>query len=77
MDDSIALWNEHTRTLLSGDAVITLKDSGGSPRTQSTTTLPLRHSRGLSALPVEHLLPGHGPPIHFAAPWQPVAGGNR
>lgn len=28
----------------------------------------------LSALPVEHLRPGHGMPLHFASPWQPLRG---
>jgi glyoxylase-like metal-dependent hydrolase (beta-lactamase superfamily II) len=63
-DDSIALWNEHSRTLLSGDAVITI---GGQPRFAPDTVdeaAAARTSARLRTLPVEHLLPGHGLPIH-------------
>lgn len=69
-DDSICLWNRDSRTLLSGDAVFTAKgrprfapdivDAGAAARTEAR----------LRALPVEHLLPGHGLPIHATAMWE-------
>lgn len=68
-DDSIALWNEGSRTLLSGDAVITI---GGRARFAPDTVddaAAARTSARLRALPVEHLLPGHGLPIHAGSVW--------
>jgi glyoxylase-like metal-dependent hydrolase (beta-lactamase superfamily II) len=76
-DDSVALWNEQTRSLLSGDAVITVN---GRPVFAPDTVDEAASARTfarLSALPVEHLLPGHGLPIHYASPWQPVASSQR
>lgn len=63
-DDSIALWNETTRTLLSGDAVLTV---GGkvwhTPEIVDSTRAAATRQR-LEQLPVAHLLPGHGRPVH-------------
>lgn len=63
-DDGISFWHSASRTLLSGDAVITMRgkarfapdvvDSGAAARTEAR----------LRALPVEHVLPGHGRPLH-------------
>jgi glyoxylase-like metal-dependent hydrolase (beta-lactamase superfamily II) len=63
-DDSVALWNSTTRTLVSGDAVLTARgkawhtpeivDAGSAAATR----------RRLEELPVAHLLPGHGRPVH-------------
>lgn len=68
-DDSIALWNEDSRTLLSGDAVITI---GGKARFAPDIVdevAAVRTSTRLQNLPVEHLLPGHGLPIHARSVW--------
>lgn len=68
-DDSIALWHERTRTLLSGDAVLAI---GRRPRFAPDTIDELAATRTadrLRALPVEHLLPGHGSPLHDAQIW--------
>ncbi|MGH3560571.1 MAG: nitroreductase family deazaflavin-dependent oxidoreductase [Mycobacterium sp.] len=68
-DDSIALWNEDSRTLLSGDAVISIS---GQPRFAPDTVddnAAARTEAKLRALPVEHLLSGHGLPIHTTAMW--------
>ncbi|HXP32376.1 MAG TPA: hypothetical protein VN820_00090, partial [Acidimicrobiales bacterium] len=63
-DDSLAFWHAGTRTLLSGDAVLSV---GGrawiTPETvddaaSAETAARLRH------LDVAHLLPGHGRPVH-------------
>jgi glyoxylase-like metal-dependent hydrolase (beta-lactamase superfamily II) len=69
-DDSIALWNEDSRTLLAGDALFTTK---GKPRFASDTVddaAAARTETKLKALPVEHLLPGHGLPVHTATMWR-------
>lgn len=69
-DDSIALWHEPSRTLLSGDAVISIN---GAPRFAPDTVddaAAQRTQARLRALPVEHLLPGHGLPIHSSYVWQ-------
>lgn len=60
-DDHIALWNADTKTLLSGDAVINVR---GRPRFAPETVdeAAERTRQHLTTLPVEHLLPGHGPP---------------
>ncbi|WP_019926218.1 MBL fold metallo-hydrolase [Nocardia sp. BMG111209] len=68
-DDSIALWNAGTRTLLSGDAVLTIN---GRPRFAPDTVdveAAAETASRLRQLPVEHLLPGHGVPIHAPSVW--------
>jgi glyoxylase-like metal-dependent hydrolase (beta-lactamase superfamily II) len=68
-DDSIVLWNEATRTLISGDAVLSAHGRAWhtpetvDPHTAATTAARLRR------LPVEHLLPGHGRPVHATPVW--------
>ena len=62
-DDSVAFWHEGTKTLLSGDAVLTV---GGrawmTPETVDAVAGRLTAER-LRALDVDHLLPGHGRPV--------------
>jgi glyoxylase-like metal-dependent hydrolase (beta-lactamase superfamily II) len=63
-DDSIALWNPITRTLLSGDAVLTARGKvWHTPEIVDASTAAATRQR-LERLPVAHLLPGHGKPIH-------------
>lgn len=63
-DDSIAFWNPDTRTLLSGDAVLTAR--GRAWHTPEVVdTADANHTRArLERLEVAHLLPGHGHPVH-------------
>ena len=68
-DDSVALWHQASRTLLSGDAVITI---GGRARFAPDTideSAAARTRDRLRALPVEHLLPGHGLALHGTPVW--------
>lgn len=68
-DDSIAFWNEASRTLLTGDAVFS---TGGQPRFAPDIVdgaAAARTEAKLKALPVEHLLPGHGLPVHATTMW--------
>jgi glyoxylase-like metal-dependent hydrolase (beta-lactamase superfamily II) len=63
-DDGITFWHADSRTLLSGDAVITMH---GKPRFAPDTidvAAAARTKSRLHGLPVEHVLPGHGRPIH-------------
>ena len=63
-DDGIAFWHADSRTLLSGDAVITMY---GRPRFAPDTidaAASARTAARLRSLPVEHVLPGHGLPAH-------------
>lgn len=63
-DDGIAFWHADSRTLLSGDAVITMH---GQPRFAPDTidtAAAARTAARLRTLPVEYLLPGHGRPLH-------------
>ncbi len=63
-DDSIALWNPATRTLLSGDAVLTARgDVWHTPEIVDAASAAATRQR-LEELPVAHLLPGHGKPVH-------------
>jgi glyoxylase-like metal-dependent hydrolase (beta-lactamase superfamily II) len=63
-DDSIALWNPTTRTLLSGDAVLTARGKvWHTPEIVDRSTAAATRWR-LEQLPVAHLLPGHGKPVH-------------
>jgi glyoxylase-like metal-dependent hydrolase (beta-lactamase superfamily II) len=69
-DDHIALWNSGSRSLLSGDAVITVH---GWPRFAPDTVDDLAAAQTrqrLMELPVEHLLPGHGLPVHGRPVWR-------
>lgn len=63
-DDSVAFWNPTTRTLLSGDAIIS---AGGlawiTPETVDDSAHTSTGER-LRKLDVAHLLPGHGRPVH-------------
>lgn len=69
-DDSIALWHESSRTLLSGDAVITIRSVPRFAPDTIDAAAAARTSARLQALPVEHLLPGHGLPLHGVATWK-------
>ncbi len=63
-DDSIALWNPTTRTLLSGDAVLTVRGKAWhTPEIVDASSAAATRQR-LEELPVAHLLPGHGKPVH-------------
>jgi glyoxylase-like metal-dependent hydrolase (beta-lactamase superfamily II) len=63
-DDSIALWNPTTRTLLSGDAVLTVRGKvWHTPEIVDAASAATTRKR-LEELPVAHLLPGHGRPVH-------------
>lgn len=65
-DDSVALWNPATRTLLSGDAVLTVGGKAWhTPEIVDASTAAATRQR-LEELPVAHLLPGHGRPVHHA-----------
>lgn len=63
-DDGIAFWHADSGTLLSGDAVITMK---GYPRWAPDivdVAAAARTAERLRELRVQHLLPGHGVPLH-------------
>jgi glyoxylase-like metal-dependent hydrolase (beta-lactamase superfamily II) len=63
-DDSVAFWNPAARILLSGDAVLSAR--GRAWRTPETVDdgEAMRTRKRLEQLPVTHLLPGHGRPVH-------------
>ena len=63
-DDSIALWNPTTRTLLSGDAVLTVRGKVWHTPEIVDASSAAATRRRLEQLPVAHLLPGHGRPVH-------------
>jgi glyoxylase-like metal-dependent hydrolase (beta-lactamase superfamily II) len=65
-DDSVALWNANSKTLLSGDAVITVDGQPVFAPDTVDDTAAARTAARLRGLPVEHLLPGHGLPISNA-----------
>ncbi|OBF56991.1 MBL fold metallo-hydrolase [Mycobacterium sp. 852002-53434_SCH5985345] len=65
-DDSIALWNSTTRTLLSGDAVLTVRGKVWHTPEIVDPASAAATRRRLEELPVAHLLPGHGRPVHVA-----------
>ncbi|MQY31906.1 MBL fold metallo-hydrolase [Nocardia aurantia] len=69
-DDSVAFWHADSATLLSGDAVLSIR---GRPRFAPDTVdaeASRRTAARLRALPVEHLLPSHGKPIHARSVWE-------
>lgn len=65
-DCSICLYNAETRTLLSGDTVLTLDGRAWfNPEVVDLAAMDATEAR-LRALPIEHILPGHGLPISGA-----------
>lgn len=70
-DDSMAFWNPASRTLLSGDAVLTARGRAWhTPETVDDTAAQRTRER-VQQLPVAHLLPGHGRTVHDdATVWQ-------
>lgn len=61
---SACFWNHRTRTLLSGDAVLSLRDRAWFTPVLADEAAMERTESRLRTLDVEHLLPGHGRPIH-------------
>ncbi|WP_280265692.1 MBL fold metallo-hydrolase [Nocardia wallacei] len=68
-DDSIVFWNERTRTLLSGDAVVSMQGRARFAPDVVDASAAGRTRQRLLKLPVRHLLPGHGVPIHADSVW--------
>ncbi|MFF2554423.1 MBL fold metallo-hydrolase [Nocardia sp. NPDC058058] len=68
-DDSIVFWNERTRTLLSGDAVVSIHGRPCFAPDIVDAAAAKRTERRLRDLPVAHLLAGHGRPIHAESVW--------
>lgn len=69
-DDSIALWNDDSAALLCGDATFT---TDGRVRFAPDTVDDQAAERTvarLRSLPVEHLFPGHGLPVHGPSIWE-------
>lgn len=62
-DDSVSFYNEATRTLLSGDAVLSVGGRAWFNPECVDTDLSTRTEERLRSLDVEHLFPGHGRPI--------------
>lgn len=71
-DDSMVLWNESTRTLVSGDTVITARDRAWLTPEFIDVAAMRESARRLLRLPVEHLLPGHGRTVHADCVWDRV-----
>jgi glyoxylase-like metal-dependent hydrolase (beta-lactamase superfamily II) len=63
-DDSIAFWHEPSRTLISGDAAITMRGNARFAPDTVDDVAATKTAARLRSLPVEHLLPGHGQPIN-------------
>lgn len=59
-DDSMALWNQATGVLLSGDAVLSRQGRAWFTPEVCDPELAARTEERLRTLPVGHLLPGHG-----------------
>jgi glyoxylase-like metal-dependent hydrolase (beta-lactamase superfamily II) len=68
-DDSIAFWHAQSATLISGDAVLTAHGQAWFTPETVDEAAAQRTERRLRDLPVEHLLPGHGRPVHQTAVW--------
>lgn len=68
-DDSTAFWHADSATLISGDAVLSSRGRAWFTPETVDDEAAHRSERRLRALPVEHLLPGHGRPIHHRDVW--------
>lgn len=69
-DDSLALWHADSATLLSGDAVLTARGRAWFTPETVDDAAARRSERRLRVLRVEHLLPGHGRPVHGVDVWE-------
>jgi glyoxylase-like metal-dependent hydrolase (beta-lactamase superfamily II) len=69
-DESVALWHEDSRTLLSGDAVITIGAAARSAPDTVDDDATQRTQVRLRGLPVVQVLPGHGLPIQSSSIWR-------
>ncbi|KAA0019442.1 MBL fold metallo-hydrolase [Antrihabitans cavernicola] len=63
-EDSIALWHNDSGTLLAGDAVVTARGRASCTAEVSDPVAAARTEDRLRQLPIQHLLPGHGRPVH-------------
>jgi glyoxylase-like metal-dependent hydrolase (beta-lactamase superfamily II) len=63
-DDSTAFWHERTQTLLSGDAVLSVGGRAWITPETVDDEASAKTSARLRQLDVNHLLPGHGRPVH-------------
>jgi glyoxylase-like metal-dependent hydrolase (beta-lactamase superfamily II) len=63
-DDSVSLWHPGSRTLLSGDAVLTARGRAWHTPETVDDVAARRTRERLEQLPVAHLLPGHGRAVH-------------
>ncbi|MGE2720996.1 MBL fold metallo-hydrolase [Mycolicibacterium celeriflavum] len=68
-DDSTAFWHADSRTLISGDAVLSADGQAWFTPETVDDAAAARSEKRMRALPVEHLLPGHGLPVHRADVW--------
>jgi glyoxylase-like metal-dependent hydrolase (beta-lactamase superfamily II) len=68
-DDSIALWNDTTRTLLSGDAVLSARGRVWLTPEIVDADAARDTAARLQRVPAAHLLPGHGRPVHVDPVW--------
>ena len=62
-DDSVAFWHGATRTLLSGDAVLSVGGRAWMTPESVDGDASRRTAERLRSLDVDHLLPGHGRPV--------------
>ena len=62
-DCSTCLWNAKTRTLLTGDTVLSIHGRAWFNPEYVDAEASARTEAMLRRLPVEHLLPGHGHPV--------------
>ena len=68
-DDSVAFWHPPSGTLLSGDAVLTARGRAWPTPELVDPTSAVDSTERLLRLPVRHLLPGHGRPVHADDVW--------
>lgn len=68
-DDSTAFWHAQSATLMSGDAVLSADGRAWFTPETVDEGAAARTERRLRGLPVEHLLPGHGLPVHGRDVW--------
>ncbi len=79
-DDSVAFWHAASGTLLSGDAVLSVRGQAWITPETVDAAANAQTAERLSRLPVDHLLPGHGRPVHgrsVMASVRPAGGARR
>lgn len=70
--DSVCLYHAEQKVLISGDTIVNFRGTGELNPFHVDTRQLCHAFHRLKVLPVNHLYPGHGPPLHHDELWQRI-----